>query len=112
MPRRDEEDAEARALGGGSQCPCRTRRTPRETCLRSPRTSGCRGLDDLLGERQVVLALEVLADLRDVLLRAVLRVAAVKDLQEPLCLLVDLPLRGARRPCLGRVPVRRLPGNF
>ena len=63
-------------------------------------------LDDLLGERQVVLALEVLADLADVQLREVLRVAAVKDLLEPLRLLVDL-LRGVRRARLGRRPVRR-----
>ena len=56
----------------------------RETFLRSPGTTGCSGLDDLPGERQVVLALDVLADLVDVRLRAVLRVAAVKDLQEPL----------------------------
>ena len=63
-------------------------------------------LDGLLGERQVVLAREVLADLGDVQLRAVLRVAAVKDLLEPLRLLVDL-LRGVRRARLGRRPVRR-----
>ena len=44
----------------------------------------CSGGDDRLGERQVVLALEVLADLGDVQLRAVLRVAAVKELHEPL----------------------------
>ena len=41
-------------------------------------------------ERQVVLALEALADLGDVQLRAVFRVVAVKGLQEPLCLLIDL----------------------
>ena len=64
-------------------------------------------LDDLLGERQVVLALEALADLADVQLREVLRVAAVKDLLEPLRLLVDLLLRGVRRARIGRRPVRR-----
>ena len=63
-------------------------------------------LDGLLGERRVVLAREVLADLGDVQLREVLRVAAVKDLLEPLRLLVDL-LRGVRRARLGRRPVRR-----
>ena len=47
-------------------------------------------LDDLLGERQVVLALEALADLGDVQLRVVLRVVVLKELQEPLRLLVDL----------------------
>ena len=62
--------------------------------------------DDIIRERQVVLALEVLADLVYVQLRAVLRVAAVKDLLEPLRLLVDL-LRGVRRARLGSRPVRR-----
>ena len=51
-------------------------------------------------ERQAVLALEVLADLVDVKLQAVLRVAVVKELQEPLRLLVGLLSRGARRACL------------
>ena len=46
-------------------------------------------LDDLLiGERQVVVALQVLAYLVDDQLGAVLRVV-VKELQEPLRLLVD-----------------------
>ena len=58
-------------------------------------------------ERQAVLALEVLADLVDVKLQAVLRVAVVKELQEPLRLLVGLLSRGARRACLGHRPVRR-----
>ena len=53
-------------------------------------------LDDLLGERPVVLAQEALAELVDVQLRAVLRVV-VKELKELLRLLVVLPLRGARR---------------
>ena len=64
-------------------------------------------LDDLLGERQAVLALEVLADLVDVQLRAVLRVAAAKELQEQLRLLVDIRLRAAQRAFLDRRPVRR-----
>ena len=74
-------------------------------CL-SPGTSGCSGLDGLLGDRQVALALEVLADLVDVQLRAVLRVAAVKVLKEPLRLLVDF-FCAVQRACLGRRPVRR-----
>ena len=40
----------------------------------------CSGGDDLLGERQVVLALEVLADLVDVRLRVVLRVLVFIEL--------------------------------
>ena len=63
-------------------------------------------------EGQVVVALEVLADLVDVQLRAVLRVAAFKELQEPLRLPIDLLLRGARRACLGRRPVRRRHAHF
>ena len=46
-------------------------------------------------ERQAVLTLEVLADLVVVQLRAVLRVVVVKELQEPLRLLLDLLLSGA-----------------
>ena len=64
-------------------------------------------LDDIIRERQVVLAREVLADLGDVQLREVLRVASVKDLLEPLRLLVDLLLRGVRRARLVRRTVRR-----
>ena len=56
-------------------------------------------------ERQVVLALEALAHQVDVQLRVVLRVVVGKELQVPLCLLVDLLLGGARRACLGRMPV-------
>ena len=51
--------------------------------------------------------LEVLVDLEDVPLRAVLLVVVVKELRERLCLLFDLPLRGARRACISRRPVRR-----
>ena len=72
----------------------------RDTCLRSPGTSGCGGGDYRLGERQVVLALCVLADLVDVRLRAMLCVVVLKELHDPLRLLVDLLLRGARRDCL------------
>ena len=43
-------------------------------------------LDDIHGERHVVLGLDELDDLVDVQLRAVFRVAAVKELREPLCL--------------------------
>ena len=43
------------------------------------------------------LTLEVLAALVDVDLRAVLRVVPVKEFQDPLGLLVDLPLSGAMR---------------
>ena len=64
-------------------------------------------LDDLLGERQVALALEALANLVDIQLRAVLRVAAVKELREPLNLIVDF-FRAARgalpRPHAGSTP--------
>ena len=57
-------------------------------------------------ESQVVLALEALADLVDVQLREMLRVVFVKELLEPLRLLVDL-LRGVRCARIGRRPVRR-----
>ena len=61
-------------------------------------------IDDLLGERQVVLALEVLADLADVQLRAVLRVVAVKELQESL--VCSLTFFCAGRGVLGSVACR------
>ena len=68
----------------------------RETLFVFSGKSGCSGLDDVIGERPVVLALEALADLGDVHLGAVLRVV-VKELREPLRLLVVLLVRGARR---------------
>ena len=60
----------------------------------------------------MALALEVLADQGGVQLRVVLRVVAVKELHEPLRLLVDVLLRGARRPCLGRMAVQKPHSHF
>ena len=60
-------------------------------------------LDDIIGERHVVLGLDDLDDLVDVQLRAALRVL-VKTLREPPRLLVYL---FERRACIGRMPVRQ-----
>ena len=68
-------------------------------------------IDDLLGERQVVLALDVLGDLIDVDLQEVLCIGADQELQEPLRLLVDFfERRAARlhRPHAGSNAARRL----
>ena len=55
----------------------------------------------------MALALEVLADQGGVQLRAVLCIGVVKELPEPLRLIVDVLSRGARRPCIVRMLVRR-----
>ena len=56
----------------------------------------------VFGDRQVVPALEALAGLVEVQLRAVLRVAAVKEVKDPLRLLGDVfcAARGAWCTCL------------